>query len=117
MSKVEKIMLVCLGILPILFLLMSYNKSTESVIILSVCNLLAIIFAVLGNLSDTLQRNERRTIFLLGTYYSLFSIVFLVIAVSFLLQEHVDKLLITVFMIFTFLCLFANARGVLKYNK
>lgn len=116
-KRTGKIIFICLGCLPILFLQMIYNKSLESFIALGICNLLAIIAAGLGNLGETLQRNERRTVFLFGGYYSLFAMCFLIMFVSVALKEHIDKLFIFIFILCTFIILFTNAKGILKYRK
>ena len=112
-----KIMAVCLGCLPILFLLMTYNQWLESFTALGVCNLLAVIAAGIGSTGDILQKNERKTMFLFGSYYSLSAICFLTMFIIMALQEHIHNLIIFVFMLATFIVAALNVKGVLKYCK
>lgn len=116
-ERIQKIIFTGVGFLPILFLLMIYNKALESFIALGICNLLAIIAVCIGNAGDILQNDERKTVFLFGSYYSLFAICFLIMFVRMALQEHIDKIVIFVFVISTFVLSVTNIKGVQKYSK
>ncbi len=116
-KKVQKIIFAGLGFLPIVLLLISYNKSPECFIALGICNLAAIIANGLGNIGEFLERKERRILFLTGIYFSLFAVIFLGISVLFALQEHIDKLLIYGFVSVTLILLIGNIHGILKYRK
>lgn len=116
-GRIRKIIFMGVGFLPILFLLMICNKSLESFIALGICNLLAIIAICIGSAGSVFQKNERKTIFLFGSYYSLFAMCFSIIFVRMALQEHIDKIVICVFVFSTFVFLSANIKGVMKYSR
>ena len=107
-----------LGLLlpPVLFLLWM-NQSIECVIALGICNLVALIFMALGILGEALEKKERRTLFLSGCYYSLFSLVFLYGMVEFMLQESIEHSLIVVFVLIVVGCFCGNVKGSVKYKS